>query len=81
MFKVIDSLEAMERDYSKELLLSVVPVSERVVLSFATRSLGARKKFSAQRNWIVKFVNENFSVEDDFEIGAERYLVFSKKDL
>jgi hypothetical protein len=79
LFKVIDSLESMERDYSKKLLNEITPLAERVVLSFATRSLGKRSKFSANRNWILKFLKENFSILDDFEMGGERYLVFEKK--
>ena len=81
LFKVIDSLEMMQRNYSKELLLKIVPLADRTVLSFATRSLGKRSKFSANRNWIVKFINENFSIIDDFELGGERYLIFERKIL
>ena len=76
LFKVIDSLESVERDYSKKLLKEISPISDRIVVSFATRSLGNRKKFSAQRTWIVKFITENFDIVDDFEIGGERYVVF-----
>ena len=79
MFKVIDSLEDIERDYSKKLIKEIMPLSNRIVLSFATKSLGRRSKFSAQRNWIVKFINENFKVIEDFELGGERYLVFEKR--
>ena len=78
LFKVIDSLESVERDYSKKLLKEISPISDGIVVSFATRSLGNRKKFSAQRTWIVKFITENFDVVDDFEIGGERYIVFKK---
>ncbi|MBI2045727.1 hypothetical protein HYT23_06720 [Candidatus Pacearchaeota archaeon] len=78
LFKVIDSLEVVKRDYSKELLNEIAPLCERIVLSFATRSLGARKKFSVQRGWILKFINENFKVLDDFELGGERYIIFQK---
>ena len=79
LFKVIDSLEIVKRDYSKELLLEVVPLVDRVVVSFATHSLGSRRKFGVQRNWILKFINENFNILDDFELGGERYLVFEGK--
>lgn len=79
LFKVIDSLESVERNYSKKLIEEIVPISERVVVSFATKSLGNRKKFSVQRGWLVKFVKEKFNLEDDFELGGERYLVFSDR--
>ncbi|MBI3622909.1 hypothetical protein HY212_02400 [Candidatus Pacearchaeota archaeon] len=79
LFKVIDSLEVMKRDYSKELLEEIVPLSDRVAVSFATHSLGARTKFGAQRGWIVNFIKERFKIIDDFELGGERYIVFEKK--
>ncbi|MFH1787208.1 MAG: hypothetical protein ABH811_00225 [archaeon] len=79
LLKVIDSLESMNRNYSKDLLNELSPLTDRFVLSFATKSLGNRKKFSAQRGWIVKFVEENFRIIEDFELNGERYIVFSKK--
>ena len=81
LFKVIDSLEVVERDYSKKLLNEIVPLADKVVLSFATRSLGRRSKFSAQRGWIKRFIEENFEMLEDFEIGGERYFIFQKKTL
>lgn len=78
LFKVIDSLEDLERNYSKKLLLEISEIltgEDRIVLSFATKSLGKRQRFHAKRNWILKFIEENFNVKDDFEIGGERYLV------
>jgi len=79
LFKVIDSLEDVKRDYSKVFLEEIVPLVDRVVLSFATRSLGSRRKFNVNRNWIIKFIKERFKIEDDFEIGGERYIVFKVK--
>ncbi len=78
LFKVIDSLEFVKRNYSKEILSEIVPLCERVVVSFATRSLGSRKKFGAQRSWLLKFLEENFKIIDDFKLGGERYVVFNK---
>jgi len=79
MFKVIDSLESMQRNYSKELIGKILPFSDKIVLSFATKSLGSRRNFGAQRNWIVKFLEENYTILDDFEFGGERYIVFKHK--
>lgn len=79
LFKVMDSLELLKRNYTKELLREIVPLSERVLLSFATKSLGNRKKFSVQRGWIINFIKDNFNLEKDFEINGERYIVFSDK--
>lgn len=78
LFKVIDSLELLKRDYTKELLEGIIPLAERVILSFATKSLGNRKKFSVQRGWIINFIKNEFNLLDDFEINGERYLVFKK---
>jgi hypothetical protein len=79
LFKVIDSLEMLKRDYSKELLKGIVQMAERVVVSFATRSMIAKKRFFVKRDWIINFIRGNFNVLDDFEIGGERYLVFCKR--
>ena len=76
LFKVLDSLETLKRDYSKELLLEIAPLAEKVVVSFATRSMIKRKRFKAGRNWILDFIKENFKIVDDFEIAGERYIVF-----
>ncbi len=76
MFKVIDSLEVMERNYSKEVLKEIGGLADKIVLSFATKSLNKGQGFFAQRNWVLKFIKENFKVLDDFEYGGERYLVF-----
>jgi hypothetical protein len=78
LFKVIDALETMKRDYSKELISSIVPISDKVIISFATKSLGNRQMFKVKRNWIIDFIKEEFNVSDDFELGGERYIVFSK---
>jgi tRNA G46 methylase TrmB len=79
LFKTLDSLEMLQRDYSKELLKKIVPAVDEVIVSFATRSLVSRKKFNVRRNWIIDFIENNFFVSDRFEIGNEIYIVFSKK--
>lgn len=78
LFKVLDSLEALKNDYSKELLLALVPLVDCVVVSFATRSMISRRPFKVNRNWLVGFVEENFKITDDFELGGERYIAFEK---
>ena len=79
LFKVIDSLEVLERNYSKKLLEEIVPFADKIVLSFATRSLGKRSRFGAQRSWIKNFIDKNFEILDNFEMGGEKYIVFRKK--
>ena len=78
-FKVLDSLEMLKRDYSKEVLLEIVPLVDRVAVSWATKSLRARKSFYSQRKWLSDFIKENFKVLEEFDAGAEHYVVFSKK--
>jgi hypothetical protein len=79
LFKVFDSLEMIEPDYSKKLLWDIVPLVDKVVISFATRSLVKKTKFKVSRGWILKFIENNFALKDDFELGNERYVVFKKK--
>lgn len=78
LFKVLDSLEALRRDYSKKLLTEIAPLSEKMVVSLPTQSMLKRRRFKAKRSWITDFIREKFKVTDDFEIGGERYLVFSR---
>lgn len=78
LFKTLDSLEMLNRDYSKELLSAISPLAERVVVSFATESMTKRRRFKAKRNWIISFIQEKFKIIDNFEIAGERYLVFTK---
>ncbi len=79
LFKILDALEMLERDYSKKLLLEIIPLADRIALSFSTESMIKRKKFRAERKWILNFIEENFRIRDDFEINGERFIVFSKK--
>ena len=75
MFKVVDSLEKTERDYTKKFLKKIMPLCERVIISFATESWARRRKFFVNRKWLTEFINENWHFIDDFELGGERYLV------
>jgi hypothetical protein len=76
LFKTLDSLETLKRNYSKELLSKLSPLADRIVISFATESMHRRRKFHADRKWILDFLKNNFKIRDDFEIGGERYIVF-----
>lgn len=80
LFKVIDSLEMAQQNFSKTLLVEITPLVNFVVISFATKSLIKKRKFLATRNWIYYFIKERFKILDDFNLGTERYLVFSKKE-
>jgi hypothetical protein len=75
MFNIIDALEFLERDYSKKLILELSKNSEKIVLSFPTKSLTG-KKFEAKRYWILNFLEKEFEILDDFEMFGERFIVF-----
>lgn len=79
LFKTLDSLEMIKKDYSKSFLSEITPLVDEVVVSFATKSLISKKQFKVKRNWILSFIKEKFNLVNDFELGTERYLVFSKK--
>jgi hypothetical protein len=79
LFKVIDSLEMLKKNYSKKLILEISDLSERMIVSFSIQSMNKRKKFFVRRNWILDFIKDTFNVLEDFEINGERYIVFDKK--
>lgn len=79
LFKVIDSLESRELNYSKKFLKKLTLLVDGVVLSFATHSLGKRSKLFAKRKWLFDFISKNFTILDDFSFFGERYLIFKKK--
>lgn len=82
MFKIIDSLEALKRDYSKELIsfiLEKLQDEDKIVLSYALKSMGKRSRFKASRSWIHEFINKNCDIIDEFEFGGEKYLIFTRK--
>lgn len=79
LFKVLDSLEMLQENYSKEFLKELTPLVDMVVISFATRSLIKKQRFKVNRKWILDFIEENFDLMEDFEIGNERYIKFRSK--
>ena len=79
LFKVIDSLEMLEGDYSKKLLKEITPLCDRVIVSFATRSMIKKDRFKVNRKWILDFIKDNFELIEDFELSNERYVIFKNK--
>jgi len=79
LFKTIDSLELLQRDYSKKLISEISGLVERIVVSFPTQSMIKREKIWVKRTWILKFIEKHFKLLDHFQLGAERYIIFSKK--
>jgi hypothetical protein len=79
LFKVLDSLEMVERNYSKKFLEEIVPLVNRVVVSFATKSLIKRESFRVKRYWFENFIKKKgWKIIEDFELGTERYIVLEK---
>ncbi len=79
LFKTVDSLEMLERNYTKKFLAEIAPLCNRIIVSFATRSLFRKHLFKVRRDWAVNYIKQNFRVLDDFEIGSERYIVFQNR--
>jgi hypothetical protein len=69
----------VEHNFSKRFLTEIVPKVDWVVVSFATKSLVSKKSFSVKRYWFDNFLTKSgWKVIDNFEIGYEKYIVFSK---
>ena len=79
LFKVLDSLEMLEKGYSKIFLEEIVNLADKVAISFATRSLIKKTKFKVNRKWLFNLISLKFKLIDQFEIGNEKYIIFSKK--
>jgi hypothetical protein len=77
LFQVVDALESMKRDFSKELISFVMKNCDFLVISLPLFSLGGRKKFAVDRKWLVDWLKKNFSLKKDFELFGERILVVS----
>ena len=76
LFKVLDSLEMIEKNFSKKLLKEIIPLADFVVISFATKSLISRKGFNVKRYWFENFLKEmKCKIENDFEEFGERYIL------
>jgi hypothetical protein len=76
LFKIIDVLEMIKKDYSKNLIKEIIPFTDLMVASFSMMSFKNKKPFFAKRKWFLQFIKENFKVLKDFEIGGERYFIF-----
>ena len=80
MFKIIDALETLERNYTLRFLESLKSSgTDKIAISFATESWLKRRKFLVQRTWLINFLKDNFDIIDDFTLGGERYIVFTNK--
>ncbi|RME55070.1 hypothetical protein D6777_01830 [Candidatus Woesearchaeota archaeon] len=77
MFKLLDTLESLKKDVTKELISKVK--AKWLVVSFATKSLGGRKVISKKRtSWFKKIIKAY--EYDTFEVDNEYFFVV-RKDL
>jgi hypothetical protein len=79
LFKTLDSLEMYEKDYSKKLLFELVPLVDKIVVSWATKTLRKGSRIFATKKWLYEFIQDYFVILDNFKLGNERYVVFRKK--
>lgn len=79
LFQVVDALENMKRDFSKEFISKIMEECEVLVISLPLVSLGGGKKFAVKRKWLTDFLEERFLVKRDFEMFGERILVVGER--
>lgn len=79
MFQVVDALENLERDFSKEFILEIAKECEWIVLTLPTESLGGRKRFAVQRKWMLDFLEENFLIRESFVARGEKIIILKNK--
>jgi hypothetical protein len=77
MLNIIDALE-LEPNFSKVFISEISKLVDRVVLSWPTQSLQKKRKFSANRNWIFSFIQQNYKILDNFEMNGEKFVCFCK---
>jgi 16S rRNA (guanine(1405)-N(7))-methyltransferase len=73
LFKMLEAIESVERGSTKYLLEKIQ--SPYIVASFATRSLGGKKRISSRR---LKWFEEMVTIVDKFELGDEVYYIIKK---
>ena len=52
---------------------------EILILSFPTWSLSGKSKFKVSRDWLWRFVEEEFQLLDQFSIQREKFLILKNK--
>jgi 16S rRNA (guanine(1405)-N(7))-methyltransferase len=76
LFKVLDGFESLEKGSTAKVLAKLT--SPYIVASFATRSLGGKKRISPRRlKWFEKLLVDYESYET-FEVGDEIYFVIKR---
>jgi predicted RNA methylase len=74
LFKALDSLEAVKRNISEQILKSLK--AKFIVVSFSTKSLGGKKTIKKQRRaWFERLVNRLGYKMHTFEIPGELFYI------
>ncbi len=81
MLQVVDAMEGLERDFSKRFILEVAKECDWIVLSFSMESLGGRKKFVAQRKWMMDFLVKNFLTKKTLVSRGEKIIILKNKKI
>ncbi|HHE36249.1 MAG TPA: hypothetical protein ENL16_00355 [Candidatus Woesearchaeota archaeon] len=78
LLKTVDSLEAIKKNISKDLLRSIP--ARFIVVSFSTKSLGGKKRIRRERRtWFERFVKKLGYKITIFEIPGEIFYVLTKQ--
>tara|TARA_Y100000310_G_C20684849_1_gene818316 strand:+ start:648 stop:1406 length:759 start_codon:yes stop_codon:yes gene_type:complete len=80
LFQVIDAFEKFEKGFTKKFLLEIMKECELFVLSFPTWSLSGKSKFKVSRDWLWRFVEEEFELLKQFSIHGEKFLIIKNKN-
>ncbi len=77
-FQLVDALEKLERNSSKKFLLNIksrMSKKDWLILSLPMVSLSSKSEFKVKRNWLFYFLNEEFSIVEDFRMFGERFVM------
>lgn len=75
LFKALDSLESLKRNYSEELLKKIP--SKFIVVSFPTMSIGGRNPIK-QRGWFFRMMRSLGMEAETFEIENEMFYMIKR---
>lgn len=78
LFQVVDALESVQRNFSKDLIDVVMENCELLVISVPLVSLSGGKKFAVKRKWLLDFLEDKYKVILDFEMFGERVVCVCK---
>lgn len=72
LFKALDSIESVKRNFSKELLEAIN--AKYTIISFPTKSLGGKKEIKTERR---KWLEKKFTIQEKFELANEIFYIIN----